>query len=292
MPVRSPASQQEINEMRDIGRSLSDKGFFEIDVVTGTVTWANEFALKKYGFSLSDITSMTVFDLIPEEFHDSVRNVISDLQSDRGFKFTIRPGKNSEGRLVWWYSVRVKSRNPYTWFRSEYLNTTDAQGAEYASMAAAMQTTNSYNDLYNRIQELQGWTEEQVERLDKKDAELEARFSEFAEDLKQTKKFAETAANAGLEVKQAMINFQGHVTDEMAKQTAEILRLISTDAMHDKRIEAFEKHVKATTATAMNAITVKANEAGSGLTRKVTIPVGTIAAIATILQWILQHWFK
>ena len=278
--------------MRDIGRSLSDKGFFEVDVVTGHVTWANEYALSKYGYSLSDITTMTVFDLVPEEFHDSVRNVIADHQSDRGFKFTIRPGKTADNRLVWWYSVRLKSRSPYTWFRSEYLNTTDKVGSEYASMTAAMQTTNSYNDLYNRVQELQIWTEEQVERLDRKDAELEAKFTELAEDLKQTKKFAETAANAGLEVKQAMINFQSHVTEEMAKQTAEILRLISTDAIHDKRMEAFEKHVKQTTQTAMNAITVKANEAGSGLTKKVTIPVGTIAAVATIVQWIIQHWMR
>ena len=278
--------------MRDIGRSLSDKGFFEVDVVTGNVTWANEFALTKYGFTLSELATMTVFDLVPEEFHDSVRNVISDLQSERGFRFTIRPGKTAAGKLIWWYSVRVKSRSPYTWFRSEYLNITERSGPEYASMTAAMQTTNSYNDLYNRVQELQVWTEEQVERLDRKDAELETKFGDLAEDLRQTKKFAETAANAGLEVKQAMVNFQGHVTEEMSKQTAEILRLISTDAIHDKRIEAFEKHVMRTTTTAMNAITVRANEAGAGLTRKVTIPVGTIAAIATIVQWIIQHWWK
>ncbi len=292
MTVRSPASQQEINEMRDIGRALSDKGFFEIDIVTGDISWANEFALKKLGYVMSELVTMTVFDIVPEEFHESVRNVVADLQSDRGFKFTIRPDKSASGKLIWWYSVRIKSKAPYAWFRSEYLNTTDSFGTEYASMTAAMQTTNSYNDLYNRIQELQVWTEEQVSRLDEKDVELEKKFSEFAYDLKQTKKYAETAANAGLELKLAVVNFQTHVADEMSKQTAEILRLITIDSVHDKRMEAFEKHVQTTTTIAVNAITVKADEAGSGLTKKVTIPVGIVSLLAAIAQWLIQHYLK
>ena len=276
--------------MRDIGRSLSDRGYLEVDTVTGTVTWANEYLLKKHGYSLSQAQSMTLFDMVPEEFHDPVRNTLADIQAGKGFKFAIRPIVTADGKLVWWYSVRVKTQQPYTWFRSEYLNTTERSGPEYASMAAAMQTTNSYNDLYNRVQELQLWTEEAVERLDKKDAELEDKVHELAEEIRQTKKFAETAANASLEFKQAMVNFQAHVAEEISKQTTEILRLISTDALHDKRMETFEKHVKEATSTAMRAITVKANEAGSSLTKKVTVPVGTIAAIATIIQWVMQHW--
>lgn len=157
-------------------------------------------------------------------------------------------------------------------------------------MAATMQTTNSYNDLYNRVQDLQSWAEGEVEDLHKKDKELEDKFVVLIEDVKNTKKFAETAANAGLQVQQSMVTFQKSVADEMAKQTTEILRLISTDALQDKRMETFETHIKEATQTAMKAITMKANEAGTGLAKKVSIPVGAIAAIATIIQWCVQHF--
>ncbi len=123
-------SQQEIIEMRDIGRSLSDKGFVEIDTITGNVTWANEYVLRKSGYTLFQLTTMTVFDIVPEEFHDTTRNIISDIQKGRGFKFAIRPELSADNKLVWWYSVRVKTSQPYTWLRSEYLNTTERSGAE------------------------------------------------------------------------------------------------------------------------------------------------------------------
>ena len=83
----------------------------------------------------------------------------------------------------------------------------------------------------------------------------------------------------------------------------EILRLISTDAVHDQRLVAFEKHIQKTTDNAVRVITVQADKAGQiittqadkagkSLSRKVTIPIGAIAAVMTILQWIITHWPK
>jgi len=57
-------------------------------------------------------------------------------------------------------------------------------------------------------------------------------------------------------------------------------------------MEAFEAHMKATTSKAVTAIQVQAEKSGKGLARKVSIPVGTIAAIATIVQWLIQNWPK
>lgn len=290
MSSRGSKSLQEVNEMRDIGRSMSDRGFIEVNFSTGTISWVNEHMLKKLGYTLQQITSMSVFDVVPEEHHDISRGSIYDLQKNRAYRFSIRPILTADQKVSWWYSLKVSATSTTAWFKSELLMITEKSGPEYISMVASMQTTIGYNDLYNRLHELQNWSEDAVKRLDAKDKELEDKIVELSRDVRSTKKAAETAANVGLEVQSAMKNLETNIANEMSSQTTEILNLITTDSLHSARLDAFENHVKATTQTAMTAITNKANEAGSGLTKKVTIPISAIAAIATIIQYLIQHF--
>jgi len=198
MPPRSPDAA-EVEAMRDQGRALESQGFLEINLVSGHVGWANDFALSKYGFTLDQIQRLTVFDLVPEEFHDGLRNTISDQTKGRYHKFSIWPGRTSEGKYVWWYSVRVKAHHPLYWFRIEYLNTTAPEGAEYVSLRTAMETTNGYNDLFNKLAELQDWTEENVERLGQETQDLRDAVGAMKDQMRSCLAAANKAANAALE---------------------------------------------------------------------------------------------
>jgi hypothetical protein len=279
----------------------------EVNLVSGYFSWANEYALDKYGITLEQLQRLTIFDLVPEEFHDDVRNTVSDQVNGKYHKFSIWPGKCQEGKLIWWYSTRVKVNGPSYWFKIEYLNITDGYGPQYSSMRAAMETTNSYNDLYNRFTELRSWTEESVHRLEKETAETREAINSLRDQMRSCLAAANRAANAALENVHVINKFKQDMSNELSNHTTEILRLITTDAVHGQRMEAFnghmktvenrveeefEKHIKNTTSQAVMSIRVQAENSGKGLTKRVTIPVGVIATIATIVQWMLTHLIK
>lgn len=293
----------DMEEMRNLGRSMLDRGFFELDLMSGRITWVNDFALSKIGMSLDQVQTFTIFDLIHEEFHDILNGFILDATRGRTSKFYIWPNKTSDGSVIWWYFSKIKSNHPTHWFKAEYLNKTGTSGPEHASMCAAMNTANQYNDLFNRLIDFQDLTKVSMDLLNERYQELREEQEALKDQVTGAINAATKAANAAMEVSSSMRTFKEDVQKQLAEQTAEILRLISTDVSHDQRLAAFEAHIKATTDNAVRiiavqankageAITMQANQAGNKLSRKITIPVGTIAAIMTILQYIITHWPK
>jgi len=293
----------ETETMRDTGKGLPEKGFFELDLMSSKIMWMNEFSLTKLGMNLEQAQSMTVYDVVPEEFHDSLSSFISDASSGRTSKFYIWPFRSSDMSVTWWYFARFKSDHPTHWFKAEFLNKTGKSGPEYSSMLAAMNTANSYNDLYNKLSDFQLFTKSNIDSINEKVQELKDEQAVLKEQIVGATSAANRAANAAIDVSSAMRNFKTDVQEQFSKQTVEILRLISTDAVHDQRLVAFEKHIQKTTDNAVRVITVQADKAGQiittqadkagkSLSRKVTIPIGAIAAVMTILQWIITHWPK
>ncbi|MGH6878647.1 MAG: hypothetical protein ACREHV_14895 [Rhizomicrobium sp.] len=292
--------------MRELGQSFIDKGFFEVNLVSGSIEWANEFALTKYGMTLDQLQAMTLYDMVPAEHHEALGSSIADESKGRTQKFSIWPGRSADGKLVWWYVTKVKSAHPFHWYRAEYLNTTEKKGSEYASMLAAMNTANSYNDLATRLAEHEEWTQHEIKRLDDGMATLHQGQIEMQEQMRGCLSAANRAADQSMANNQAIFTVKNGMDDAFAKQTTEILRLIGNDAVHDARLEAFENHMKKAAGEAAasavkeisvsaekagKALTTQAQKAGVGLARKVTVPVGVIAAVATIIQWIINNWF-
>jgi hypothetical protein len=291
--------------MRELGQSFADKGFFEVNLASGVVEWANDFALAKYGMTLDQIQAMTIYDLTPSEHHDALTSSVADETKGRSQKFSIWPGKMADGRLVWWYITKAKGAHPYHWYKAEYLNTTDKTGPEYTSMLAAMQTANSYNDLASKLLDYQEWTQGEISRLDQGFASLQQGQKEMQEQLKGCLSAANRAANESVEANQRMAKFETNVENQFAKQTTEILRLIGTDTIHEQRMAAFEtsvqkaaseatatavKEIAASSEKAGKAITTQAHKAGQGLARKVTVPVSMVAAVAAIVQWLINTY--
>jgi PAS domain-containing protein len=74
-------------QMREEGRSQDDAGVFEIDLVENKITWANDFAVERAGYTFDQVKHMTLFDLVPEAFHGRMQDAIagaSDKQLDDG----------------------------------------------------------------------------------------------------------------------------------------------------------------------------------------------------------------
>ncbi len=291
--------------MREIGQSFTDKGFLEVNLTSGTIEWANEFMLEKYGMKLEQIQAMTIYDLVPSEHHEALNGSIADESKGRTQKFSIWPGKAANGTLVWWYVTKAKSAHPYHWYKAEFLNQTSKTGPEYASMFAAMNMANSYNNLESQLLEYKQWTEGEIKRLDDGQDDLREGQREMQEQIKGCLAAANRAANEAMAGNQAVQNLKKDMSDQFANQTTAIIRLISTDALHEQRMAEFESHMKraasdaaaaavkeisASAEQAGKAITVQAHKAGQGLAKKVTIPVGAIAAAATIIQWIINNW--
>ena len=287
--------------MRSLGESLTDKGFFELDLGSGRVLWLNEFVLSTVGMDLIQAQSLTIYAVVPEEFHDALSGFIADATRGRTSKFYIWPHQTASGEIAWWYFSGVKSEQPIHWFKAEFLNRTKKSGPEFASMCAAMNTANSYNDLFNRLADFQELTKDSMDILNRHYTELKDEQAELREHIAGAVSAATKAANAAMEVSFSMRTFRTDVQEQLAGQTTEILKLIGTDVVHDQRLAAFEEHMRKATDTAVAAITTQADKAGvaitsqakkagDGLSRRITIPIGAIAAIMTIIQWLISHW--
>jgi hypothetical protein len=291
--------------MRELGQSYVDKGFFEVNLGSGAIEWANDFVLSKHGMTLIQIQAMTLHDLIPSEHHDSLNNTIADESNGKSQKFSIWPEMTSDGRLVWWYISKAKDAHPYHWYKAEYLNTTDKSGPEYANMLAAMNTANSYNDLASKFNEHQTWIKGEIKRIDDTTTGLRQGQIEMQEQLKGCLSAANRAANEAMVANKKIDDIKTNIEDQFSKQTTAILNLISTDAIHEQRMASFEIHMKkaasdasteavsqisASAEKAGKAITTQAHKAGQGLAKRVTIPVGAIAALFTFLQWLITNW--
>lgn len=302
-----PVTSTDTDLMRDLGSSLADKGFFEFDLLSGHIAWANGYALIMMGYSIEQIQSMTVFDVVPPEFQESVTNVVSDTIAGKNHKYGIWPFRSADGDIVWWYTVREKDDAPIFWYRGELLGKTPKSGPDYAGMCVAMTTVNGYNDLQTKLADHVSWTKLEIDGLKDQDKKVWAAIEEVKRIGRGAHAAAEKAANAALQNDKSIKDLDAKIDEGFSKQTIEIMRLISTDAGHEERFKVFEAGMekaaqaaveKATTAIvkqtekAGTAIANKAQEAGKGLSKKVSIPVGIIAMIATLIQFLIQHWPK
>lgn len=212
-------------------------------------------------------------------------------------KFFIWPGKTGEGKIIWWYVFQTETHHPTHWSYADLIQTTDDQGVAFAFMRTAMATTNSYGQLHYRVNEMDTWMKNQVQRLDVIDSDIKQSISTINQKMQHAINAATKAADQSLITGKALSNLEislknhsSNMEDRFSAHTGEIIRLMSNDTLHDKRIETFESHVRETTELAVKAITIQADSAAKGLSKKVAIPVSGIAALATLCQWVIQNW--
>lgn len=297
--IRENHQDPMLREERDIGRNLEDKAIFEINYSSGSIDWANDFALEKLGYTLEQITSMSIFDLSPERFHEKIREDMASDIHDREKRFSILPLRSMIGEVSWWYVYRIKSSPPKKWLSAEHLQNTAVVGPEFTFMCLQMETVNSQADLELRMDDLESWVQNQVERVDRDIHGLREKIDSVGAKTDHAVNAAKNAAQNSLDAKNASLAVQSEFKTQFKKfedsqtdHTAEILRLIGMDSILDIRIRTFEEHVKSTTELAVKTIETQANSAGKGLSKKITIPIGVLVGLATVIQVILSHWDK
>jgi hypothetical protein len=304
-------------EMREIGRSMSGKGFLEIDLSTGYVTWVNDFMLKKHELSLDMVRSRSVFEMTPEEFHDQLRDSISDQMNGKFFKFSIWPIKSENGRIMWWYLNRVNFHSSYFWYRCDFLSETEVSGPFFASMTAVMYTTNSYNDLFNQMKDIDTFVKQEIERLDKRDTEIGASVLFFSQKIDQTRSAAQSAANATLDVKQAISLHEATISEKMEeykKETSILIEGFTNDVNskidshtskmlgfsnaynnHEELLSKFgtdmNSEISRIVKSAVEDMSIQAKKSNKNIS-KIVIPASAVTGIVAAASALFQHWHQ
>ncbi len=286
-------------ENRSAGEATPDKGLLEVNLGDGAVRWANVFFLSKTGFKLEQLSTMTLFDISPPQFHEQIRDFLADNKQGKTRKHSVWPVRSADNRVVWWYVYQTTTANPVQWLHSEHIQDTDNSGPGFAFMRMHMDSFNSQAEIGERLEDLDNWVHNQVDRIDGEIDGVQRSINSLSTKVDHAASAATHAAQAAIDSRNASVALQTELgqqfkrfEDSQAEHTSEILKLISTDVLHDRRFEAFESHVRATTDIAVKTISAQADKAGQGLSRKVTVPVSVIAAAATIIQWVVLNWDK
>lgn len=292
-------NQAHVQASRKLGESLKTQGFFEIDFIDGRITWANDFALSKMEYNLEQIKTLSIFDLVPEEFQEYARNSMSDKQNGNHSHYELWPFLSADKNIIWWYTTKINTLDAYIWLKGEYLNKTVRFSAETSLMLMTLKTVQTYNELTLKIEK----QEERLERLEHESLDHDNLLDGIGKKLENIEKIARSAANSSFENSENLKKFEEMFTKALDEQTAEILRLIMTDSVHDERMKNFNAEIqKASTVAVSSAIEKiteqskiagtqiikKANEAGGKVTRRVTIPIGLLMLLMTIIQIIIQ----
>lgn len=282
-----------IQAARYFGSSITDAGLFEINLENGRIEWANQFVVETMGYSLSEIQTKSIYDFVPDDLVSWFRNELESQKNGKHFKFAIWPKTNSRGEVVWWYVTRHQMILSTCWYKCQILGVTDRNGSKYSEMFVTMTTANGYNELYNKIIEIETWTKGSYDKLERKDSQVDIILEDHEKQLAKVTMLTEQATETLQEMKNSFSGLKTDMQGQFTDMMKEITTLIKNDTHHDRRISEFERHVRETTEQACKAITVKASDEGKELSKKVVIPVGVttsiITAIAALIQWFIHN---
>jgi hypothetical protein len=290
----------EIIRMRNLGKGLIKRGLFEINLVTGLISWANEYFLNETGYELCQIQSMTIFNITPQEFHGVIRNLIYEK---RFYKYEVIPILTTKKDIVWWHGIEIKVDQPLLWLQSEYLNRTSRMGPETTSMTVALNTVQAYNDLLSRFEIHEESEKGRINELKQAIDQHEIAIEDIRDKLSHVINASERAANEAIAANSSIATFKKLMDEALDNQTTEILRLIGTDAIQDQRLKVFEKHIKNAANLATTEITEQSRkasiiiikqveEAKKGISRRITIPIGLVITIIAVIQWFIQQFIN
>lgn len=287
--------------MKELISSNPGKNVFEIVEKDGTISWASDFILSTTGYTLDQISSMSLVNLSPDSLSSRVSSNIS--LSREMMKTSIWPIRTSSDSVSWWY-VNKEAHDDYSgWYSAQLVSTTPKIGEDFWRMSILMDILNNQNDIGNRIDHHERVIENDITELKRSDKSITDALDSIRSQHKHMMSVVKSSANHSLEVSQLIKKLKREVEEGFSNQMAEILKLIQTDVIHDERINAFDNHMREVAENAMKSMKntadataeefkSKAVEAGKGLTRKVTIPVSLVAAFMSGVQWIITHWDK
>ena len=289
------------NKMRKLGDSLKAQGFFEIDFIDGHINWVNQFALDKMGYELDQIITLSIFDIVPSEFHEHVRNYISDRRNEGGSYYELWPFWSCDKEIIWWYAIETGHEDPCIWLKGDYLDKTPRIGSKTNLMYITMNTVQLYNGLILKIEK----QEEKINLLERNNTSHDNTLKSLGGRLERIENIAKSAADTTLATNEELKKLKTHFNASLEEQTAEILRLIMTDSVHDERMMNFNASLQESAARAVDIaiekiteqseeagqqMVQKVDEAGNKASKRITIPLGLVMFLIALIQIAIQIW--
>jgi hypothetical protein len=273
---------QSIDERRNYGQSIPTRGFAEIIINNACISWVNTKLLEDCQRSKVDIIDESLFNLVHEKYAVKLAETISEIKRGVLFKKTLWPIVKSES--VSWWMVKIEfSDEERIWISCHPVIRTDLSGNTFDNAKLLSEVLSDISTVLSTL----GVSEDNtIEKLDV----LSNDISDLKKDTKEAYIAIRAAEKAAKENKQAVEDLKKLMSDQLNKHTDEIITLMSSDVLHDKRIDAFESHINATTLKALNAITSQGASTKRQVLQKVTVPVGAITALLAFLQWLIIHY--
>jgi len=302
-----------INEIR-ISLAKSEKGLYvEVNLEAGNAPWMSQSTLKLIGYNETQLKAMSLYDMIPNEFHDSLSNTIIDGVNGREHKHNIWPFKCVDGDILWFYSSKENVNRSkdidksISWYKLSLINKTLKNGKDYADMVLKMYLLNTQNELKNKIKDQEIRMDREFSSIQDKNKALNDGLIEMKQKFIYATSAMEKAATAAMRSSADVTTLRSEFREGMARQTTEIIRLINMDSQHDELINNFNNKVMHAAEKAVEKaveeisqkskdvsteIIIRAGNAGKNIAKKVTVPVSVIAVIMTVVQFILANWTK
>lgn len=264
----------------------------EVDLTSGCITWANESAVTACPRHGGELVGMSLHGLIAESHREKLLEVMSEATSGNVYQKTLWPVSGGT-KVYWWSAELLEAPEPgedLAWFYCRTASVTDPSGGSYDVASISSEGMLSAAAALGHARASSLSLTKHMKAVKDEVSSLRDEDEKTRENIKAAIRAAGAAADAAMANKAATDALISRVSEQFDMHTVEILRLISSDAANDARMKVFEDQVKKTTALAIRSVVSTADKAGRGLSKRVTIPVGVIAAVLTFIQWLITNW--
>jgi hypothetical protein len=262
----------------------SNHFYFEIEVATGVVTWANKSLKEKCKNETKSILNSSIYSLVDPDYRLRLTNIIASGEFFSKLK-TIWPILCDNSNIGWWTVSAVLSDDAYIIVETNHITTHSKESSEFKKFNIVAEGIIFNAEILKDIS---------VIKEDIKDikTEINQEILGIQKDIKESIDAALKAEKAAISNKELITDLRKQVKEQFDKHTKEITKLMTSDVIHDSRMEIFESHVKRTTTEALSQIADEASRSGKGLARKMTLPVGAAGVLIAVIQWVINTYFS
>lgn len=262
--------------------------YFEVNLTSGIISWINSSLSKKCEFHGNKLIGIEVHGLVSENYREKCLEFQQELKNHDKPTSTIWPIPLSNGVTVWWKIEHVNSDNDFVLFKCSIRSKTTVGESAHDlldSIATAYFNDSIFHINLNRFSD-------RMTKLNQEVADFKKSQLIVKENLKSAIGAATNAANAAIDNKSTTEKLQAMMSERFDQHTTEIMKLISTDAIHDERLRSYEERVRKITKNSLKNIVDQADKSEKKLNKGIVIPTGIIATILTIIQYIIMHYMK
>lgn len=279
----------------------------ETDLTTAAILWGNRRLLDVSGYSLDELSKLTVPQVMPSAFHE----VLSERRAGRRGALYVFPFIGKTGAVFWFLAWDLDERHPRHWARGRLLMQTEPSGQAFDVMSALMAVANlggeHTREQIESIHRLSGElrnVEDITSGLDTTTKELSRRVSELAGKVDNALRASRSAADHSIRTNQMLISLKSSFeqTIESLKTTMEksterkvehiseeVMKLIAADVRFNKQIELIHQEFQRSAEDASTSIRAAAKGAERSFSKKVTFPVGVVGGLLLIVNQLLEN---